>query len=432
MRLRSAVWPLLSQVVGVAIGFPLSVLLARWLGPVGKGELSLVQLLTELGGLCLAFGAPTAFAYLTARGRLDGRRSVLYSYTMAIVAWFVAGLAALLLAGAVSRSLFKTSDPFLLIMGTVGIGISVVAQTLNSAMVGRGRVRPAAIVNAASPVVQIVVFAALALVGLLNTKLAVWTWIAVIAGVAIVFTALEWSQRADGPGSKPDEIGSTLRFGAAAWTMAIAGYLLLRQDMLVVSALLGPGAVGVYGIAVTFAQVAMFVPNALGAILMPKVAGEQDAGAVVARVSRLVWPMAVAVAAAVAAVAVPVIPLVFGQPFAGAVGPLVALVPAMGAYALLLAVQAYLVGVGRPGDALAAVVAGVSVNLIANVILLSRIGITGAGLASVAGYGVAAAVAVALFSRHAGISVADVVVPRVSDVRAAVAAFRGGGRGDVV
>jgi O-antigen/teichoic acid export membrane protein len=126
--------------------------------------------------------------------------------------------------------------------------------------------------------------------------------------------------------------------------------------------------------------------------------------------------MVAVIALAVLAVAAPLLGPVFGRSFAGAVWPLAVLVPAMIPYSVNSTLAAHLSGSGRPLIATKAWAVNVAVNVVANVLLLPRLGVVGAGLASLASYTVCATIMSVSFRRITSLPYADFLVPRVADI----------------
>src|SRR4029079_14834541 len=79
----------------------------------------------------------------------------------------------------------------------------------------------------------------------------------------------------------------------------------------------------------------------------------------------------------------------------------------------------YIVGRGRPGTGTLILVTGLTVNIVANLILVPRFGINGAAASSSISYGLTAIVTLVVFQRLSGRSIVETLVSRPSDLRAA-------------
>ena len=74
MRIRSAAWLVIAQASNLLLSFPLSVLLARQLGPEGKGSLTLVQMVAATGAVLLSLGLGNALSYYVAKREVERPR----------------------------------------------------------------------------------------------------------------------------------------------------------------------------------------------------------------------------------------------------------------------------------------------------------------------------------------------------------------------
>ncbi len=416
---------MLVQVTNVLVGFPLSVLLARSLGPAGKGSLSIVQLVAESGALVLCLGLPSALSYFAAKGTVDGRGALKVAALMSTTAGLLTTFFILAAPASLAHALFRSEDNGLLLAALGGIAFTVPVMMLGPFGVAKGDVRRSSLVTICAVLYQLAVDSVLALAGLLMVHLAILVWLSSVLLSVAGFSAIAWSHRRPGRTPLRELVPAGLRFGLAAWLSSIAQYLSLRQDLFLIALFLGPGAVGVYTIAVTFAQLATFVPNALSGVLMPKVAGEgAGAAELSARLTRTAWPLVGLLALAVYVVAVPLIGPVFGSEFADAAIPLALLVPAMIPYSVNATLSAYVMGSGIPVYATYAWFVNLMINVVANVLLLPRLGIAGAGLSSLLSYSCGAAFMVLAFGKVSGQRAATAIVPRRSDYGVVVGAIR--------
>ena len=95
---------------------------------------------------------------------------------------------------------------------------------------------------------------------------------------------------------------------------------------------------------------------------------------------------------------------------------MVILVPGIVMLTLSRVCEIYLKGMGRPGVVSAIAVLSFAVNLGANLILIPRLGINGAALASTLSYSLGTCLVLFIFLRDSNFSLFEVVVPRWDDV----------------
>lgn len=425
IRMRSASWLFAGQILSLAASFPTSVLVARGLGASGKGALSVTQMIATFCAVLFNFGIGQAFTYHAARREAHGRDAVVLSLGVAAGVSATLGLLWIPLGSWLAHAL--NVEPVFVLAGLLATGPALAAQYLNAYIVGGGSIRDASLVNAGSLVLQLCCYIAALLTGNLNVGVAIGIWAGAITLSSTVFVFMAWRREA------PDTVEAggfvllrrMLPYGVAAWPAGILGTAAQRFDVFLLAHYAGTAAVGVYSIAVTFAELCWYAPSALNGVLIPKVAAEEQGGLdVTLRVGRVLWVLTAFIALGVFICAAPLIPLIFGAEFKASVLPLALILPGIVAGSLSSSAGSYLAGIGRPIDTTRAAAVNVAVNVTANIILAPRFGAAGAAISSTLSYIAAAIVIVALFLRETGASPRDLLIPRVSDVQGLYAGAR--------
>lgn len=421
MRVRSASWLLASQLVAKSVALPMSVIIARGLGPAGKGSLAVVQLVASTAVVVFNLGLGPALTYYGARLEARGRDVVrLVGSLAAVVTLVLLGLTAMG-GGWFTEAVLRTSRVDLVVLGALAAGPALGGSVVLGYVIGRGSVRAASITTSGALIFQLVAYGVLLWADRLSVAAVLVVWlVATVAEAAVlmyVALALPSDRVIATPGARA-LFGKVWRYGLAMWAAGALGFAALRVDVYLLALYRGPAAVGVYAVAVSFAELCWLIPGALNAVMVPKVAAESEqALALTTRLERLVWPVTLAAAVGLALVAVPVIPFLFGSEFQGAVLLLALLLPGAVAIAVSSMPSAYLLGSGWVRDYALAAVCNVAVNVGLNLLLIPRMGAEGAALASVASYAVFAVLVTVLFVRRTGVSYAELLVPRWSGFR---------------
>ncbi len=181
---------------------------------------------------------------------------------------------------------------------------------------------------------------------------------------------------------------------AESWPMivsaaAIAGCM--RVDQVMLKALAGEAAVGVYAAAARLGEAWYFVPMFAGTVLNPWILEGKSQGEATYR-RRLIWLYGVtlwvslAVAALVCATASPLILLLYGPDYAAAVNPL--RLHVLGGVFLATGVAAgkWFVAEGHTTGLMGKALLGLAVNLAVSMALIPRYGVVGAALGTAAGH----------------------------------------------
>jgi O-antigen/teichoic acid export membrane protein len=217
----------------------------------------------------------------------------------------------------------------------------------------------------------------------------------------------------------PREAAACLAYGANLYLQNLCIHLHERVDVFLLAAL-GVSArdIGLYAAAVSVVSPLRLVPGAIGTALLPQLAGSRDdeAAEFTAAVARQGTLVMIAIALGLVPAGMIGIPLLFGVDYTDAVTPFLWLLPGMAALALSRVLSRYFAAVHRQRALLAMRAAALVANVGLNLVLIPRLGIIGAALASLVSYGAEALGVAALFLLDSGRSARDAFALRASDV----------------
>lgn len=161
-----------------------------------------------------------------------------------------------------------------------------------------------------------------------------------------------------------------------------------RLDAFIVNVFLGAAAVGIYGAAVSLAEMLWYLPNAVSFVIFPKAAAAtaEEMNRFTPRVFRLTLALTAAGAVALALLGGLLIRLIYGPAFAAAYLPLLVLLPGvvlLGGGKVLSNEMA-----GRGLVHYNSIISGLALILTValDLLLIPRLGLSGAALASTAAY----------------------------------------------
>lgn len=191
-----------------------------------------------------------------------------------------------------------------------------------------------------------------------------------------------------------------VRTGFPGIGFAISQLLTFRIDRYLIAIFLSPAAVGIYSVAATAPEFVRLAPMALAQPVVYRLASGSAEIADFRRARFLCLLATVALIAISAAVAPFVVGIFFGEEFAGAVTPLRILLLAEIGMAVFSIDGAALLGKGRVADMALASMVGLVLVASADLLLIPKYGLAGAGWASVLGYSVMGAATMALVARN--------------------------------
>ena len=406
-----------TQTLGAFVGIFNGILLARLLGPAGKGEYYLLILVPSTAMVLVQFGLPQAVSFYAARGRTAGImiRALVLTVVLSAVALVTIALLLPLLQEAILHGI--ALDQFLVALIAIPIAVSA---TLTAAIVmGRQAVRWYAGINMALPIVTALLLVVLGGLGpSVMGAIAVYLIACLIQAIGFAIGARRVS--AANVGAESVSYRELVRYGLRVYPASLTGFFIYRVDVYLIAFLLvAPAAqLGYYSMAVGLAEMVFFFPNAVSTLFFPHVAGapREDSDRQVTMVSRVTLLVTGAVALALIPAAAVMIWVVLPD-FGPALPALIVLLPGVVALSLAKVVGAFVVGIGKPEIDSYVSVGALIVNIIANLILIPRLGIVGASAASLISYSLTSLLLTLAASRFTMTSVADFWVPRSSDVR---------------
>lgn len=404
----------LAQLVfGIATG----ALTAQILLPTGKGIAILAfyvpNMMASLGSL--SFGE--ASTYFLGRGMAAGRvigTTIIEAVGLGIL---YAGLSIFLFLGPF-KSVVHDVPVALVLLGLSTLPLMLLKNYGDSVLTGQNRVKAFIVGNLALHVLRGV----FTFVALLVLKLGVAgavaaefiTWVLVGGWYAVAMTRgvpVQW--RVDRDFAKQQ-----IKYGGQTHVGNIAQRLNLQVDTMILSACSTTAApVGIYSVAVQIAQVLWYIPDAVGRLLFPRVASSprEEGNRVTPIACRNTILLTGLGAVAVILLGPTVIRILFGKDFGPSVRPLFLLLPGILGLSISKVLTKYLSGIGKPMYNAVASVVAFAVNAPLLYILIRKMGVDGAAIASSVAYCVHALVVVTFFVKESRTNPLASLLPTLAD-----------------
>jgi O-antigen/teichoic acid export membrane protein len=419
---RDSVLLFAAQLIGNAGLFAGVLILARTLGPDGRGRIAFITVTAMVIARVCKLGLSETTTVLAAR--MPERRPVLLAN---LLVWSAAGSLAGGTIVAAALLAFPAARPDGI--GTPELGIIVggaVAYSLwdESILLGCRRMRQLALRIACGGWVSALLLGALALGPGLSVRSAAIAW--VVAQALVAITIHRPALRALGRARPSSELlGESLRFGSRAWLGTLSVNLNARLDQVIMGLIASQAALGIYAIAVNASELLLYLPTAVAAALLPRLAGGAgaDAGEATVRVFRMALLVTAGSMVAAAAVGPVLVPAIFGAPFRPSVGPFLWLVPGAVGYAAMSIFTNALLAVSSPGRSSLGPLTALLSGIVLDLVLIGRFGATGAAVAATAAFSCGGLAALLLFRGRAPFAW-SALLPRGGDVRGLARAGR--------
>lgn len=207
-------------------------------------------------------------------------------------------------------------------------------------------------------------------------------------------------------------------FGAKSQLGLIFSYLNRRLDIFIVNYFLNPYQVGIYAIAVAVAELPWHLPSASATVLFPWIADmkKEDAANFTSYVLRNVLFVTVAIVLILALLGRLVITLLFGAAFRESIVLMYILLPGVLALGITRILGAHFQGSGRPELGTLMVTFSFIETIVLDIILIPRMGAVGAAIASTIAYITSSLIGLILFTWLWNVKIVDVIIPKWQEI----------------
>ena len=396
---------LLGQVAGNAGFFAASLIIARALGPSGRGAIAFFLASTFLAAYVGRVGFENAATVYAARDR-DRQGVVLTNVLLFTVPSSVLAGAALV---CVMILLPFELPPSLNDAALVAIAGATVATAFHDVslafLLGCRRYAAYALGFGAGPWMYCVILLALAAGPGLDISRVILAWIGYRLALGLLLMAVA-ARRARPKLPNLPLMREMLGYGVRGWPGTISAFLNLRADQWLMGFISTEAQLGAYAVAVSAADPLLYAPIAAAMALLP-VASASGGGrteATLGTVRALLVVTAIGIVVALA-LGPTVIPALFGAEFEVSVTPFLLLLPAPLGFVLLATFGSALRGAMAPGRAAGAEVIAAAVGLTLNLVLVPRYGASGAAAAASLAFIVGGVSALLAYRRLAGFEI---------------------------
>jgi stage V sporulation protein B len=406
-------WTFATRVLMIFNSIAAGIIFARGLGAGGVGVLAVVNVAVAIVVQLGSFGLPSSNTYFIAQDQAHFRAAVINSL---IFAFGVGSILALAL-GLMSMRPQGLFGPFLFEafqIAAVSIPFQLITLIGLNILLAVGKIREFNVLDLAGQSF-VLINAVLVLLVLKQDLLWLFTFntiasilVSIVTVVLLVITAKSLTQsrwRAD-----LALMRRMITYGLKFHVSILAGAIIIRADLLVVNYFHGADDAGIYSVASQFALLLMLLPGVIATMLFPRVTSEQDArGETTCMVTR--YTTLIMFVCCLAAVPFSLLlPVIYGDDFAGATKLLLILLPGVYLMGLESVLVQHFNALGLPRAIPLYWVATLVLNLILVFALVPRLGAQGAAIASSISYATIFALVALHFRTSTGRSFSDVFV----------------------
>lgn len=411
---KQVAWTFTTRLLMIMNSVVAGIVVARWLGVEGVGELAVVNVAIATVVQFGSFGLPSSNTYFIAKDQERFRAAAINSLIVALAVGLI--LAVALSSMASSRpGWFGLVAADLIPIAAVSIPFQLIGLIGLNMLLAIGKIRAFNLLDLAGQ--SFVLLNAVWVLQILDADLStlvLWNTMAsivvsVVVAVKLVMSARNLAQskwRAD-----LTLLRRMILYGLKFHVSILAGAIIIRADLLVVNHFRGAAEAGVYSVASQFALLLMLLPGVIATLLFPRVTAEQDArGETTCRVVR--YTTLIMFLCCIAAVPLSLlIPVVYGSAFHESTGLLLVLLPGVYLMGLESVLVQHFNATGLPRAIPLYWAATLVLNLILVFALVPRFGAMGAAVASTISYAAIFALVALHFQTSTGRSFSEVFVP---------------------
>jgi len=378
-----------------------TVILARSLGPAGRGSLASVYALMTLLAQLGTFGIASANPYFAAREPEMRARIAGNSLWLAAVLGPLMAVVGILVKVLAPHAFGDVSWPEMAV-GMFAVPVMLSSLFLQSILLADGRTvlyNGVALGAALLTVLLLVTVLPLAGGGVLP---ALSLMVAPQVAALVIYMA---AMRRHGRLLRPLDAALARRmvgYGARAYVVTLIAYMLIRIDLLLVNGIQGPTAAGQYSIAVALADALYLLPVSVSVNLFARLARGSADRELSLGVFHLVAFGYLIVCAVVAPLAGPAITLMFGAAYQPAIALFLWLLPGVYCLGLLTVIAYHFAANGMPRELILVWGPGLALNLALDIALLPHHDTYVASIASTLAYAIVLILHLRLFARNLG------------------------------
>ena len=408
-----------ASILTTLLSLPISILIARFLGPEGKGVLTILLLVVGQVGLVLTLGVEVALVHYGGRRPRDLGTLASASIGLGILLGLIGMGSAITIFALISFEVIPARLlPFLILMAST---IPMVQTTLflRSLIRVSGRIVEEGLLGMIGAVLNLAAIGAVFMAGFHLKGVLIGLWLSTVLLTLLIFVlGVRWNLVTSRPIFSISAWKPLVTYGVKLHVGSVFQTLNYRFDMYLVVFFLGSASVGLYSVAVAMGEWLWLIPGVLGASLMQRVAtcSEEDVNRMVGVINRLTSAILVLGTLILALVGSGLIHLLYGEAFSASYLPLLLLLPGIWALGLWKNFMNDLSVRGYPTTKSYTSGVAVLLTVVLDIFLIPRWGIIGAAIASSIAYLTAWGLAFRLYCRITHYRPWDLLVIRQTDL----------------
>ena len=403
-------------------GFIISVILARALGPTGRGIYALIILIPTIMLRLGSFGIEAASVYFTGSKQYKIQdivsnsllSSIIISLTLILIFFGISNLD-------IFNNFIQANQINLIYLWLVilTIPLSLLHGFLRYIFLGKEEIIIFNKISIFFTIIQLIAIIIFVLIFRQGVFGAIISYVLanICIAIFVIFLVKKFANIKTYYNKKLFK--ESIKYGLKAYFGNLAQFLNYRLDMFLVAIFLTPAAVGYYSISVGIAERIWMLPGAFASVLFPRISSLKsvESNNLTPRISRHTFFITIFLSLILAILAKPLIKLFFGITFLPSLIPLLVLLPGIIALSVSKVLTADLAGRGKPQYGTYSSFVSLALNIPLNLWLIPRWGISGAAFATTVAYTIATLLVINFFTKISNKSYFEILVIKKQDLQ---------------
>jgi len=405
----------------IFFGVAFSIIIARCLGPYGKGVVNTIQQFITFASLFASPGIYSALQYHIASKRCGIREGIANYIFFTLFYSFPLTFLLIFLSPFFTHNILRGVPLPLLIVSIIFFLLGIYFSPLNILLGALQRFPQSAISGFISLITKLFFLSFFLIVlkmGVWGAMLSDWLLFPMYLFFGFYFLQDVLNISFFKPGFNKEILKSLLNYSWKAFIAGIFGRTTLRVDVFFLNYFFSPTIVGLYMTGVSYTEFIQLIPSAISTVLFPRTAAVEEGDAV--RLTTLIlrsFFFLMPVAGLLLLLSPYIIPLLYGIKFVPSIKVVGYLLPGVigNCYAGILG--SYLSGRGHPELTLYSIGPAALVTLVGDYLLIPAMGIKGAALVSSFAYCTNLSLLLYFFSTITGSRLKDIFIPKIEDIK---------------
>ena len=418
--LTDSSYSIANNVISFLVSIITGMIIAKVLGPEGKGSFFLVSQIVSIGAVFFSLGVGPAILFSLKRGNLTKYEGVSFSIIHTIIVVVLMVLFFVLFREDVVSYLNNSISQHMLVLSIILISANILLGILGYVIMDDSEgVKLWSIISSGGNLLYSLLLAILVLKMQLGVIGALSSLLLALIVKLIILLRVVISQGLAFTLVPCFKLLHIYKYGLGIFIGNLFLTSVYRIDIFFVNNILSIKDLGIYSAAVNISELILLVPSALGVALFPHLSGLEEREQIIAigKIGRLSTLLALFSALGLALITYPFIIIVFGVKFKASFLPTLLLLPGLACMTLNIAYSNFLSSTGKPFKSAKIFTAGILLNVGLNLLFLKPLGIEGAAIFSSISYCmITGGFILVLVRDNAELKWHDIVVPRREDI----------------